>query len=347
MFTSFQASASDTLEGGTGRDQIYGADGNDVLYGGDGDDSGSVAGWSGFFIRAGLFDGDNDDFLDGGNGNDLLDGGNGTDTLTGSFGDDTAEGGAGVDNLSGGDGNDLLNGGTEADQMSGGLGDDTFLLEALDIVIEAAGGGFDTVRSSVSYGLSAGTDIDVLRTDDDAGTLAINLTGNALAQTLIGNAGANILSGLDGNDTMSGLGGNDQLLRGLGNDVMDGGAGADLLIGGRGSDRILTGGADGARDTVRYTSLLESGVTQLTRDQVRGFVHGQDKVDLKSIDADPTVTGNQAFHLVSAFTSAKGEARLVHSGSSTLIQLDGDRDTGIDTVIAVIGSNVTVGDLIL
>ena len=101
------------------------------------------------------------------------------------------------------------------------------------------------------------------------------------------------------------------------------------------------------RDTVRYTSLLESGVTQLTRDQVRGFVHGQDKVDLRSIDADPTVTGNQAFHLVSAFTSAKGEARLVYSGSSTLIQLDGDLDTGIDAVIAVIGARLTVGDLIL
>ena len=48
------------------------------------------------------------------------------------------------------------------------------------------------------------------------------------------------------------------------------------------------------RDTVRYTSLLDSGVISLTLDQVRGFVHGQDKVDLKSIAGDPTVTGNQA-----------------------------------------------------
>ena len=352
FYLTGEASGSDYLEGGAGTDALYGFDGNDVIYGGDDNDSGILSQpfifSLSFYYVAGLYGGDGHDVVDGGRGNDLLDGAAGFDTLLGGEGNDTAFGGGDSDILDGGAGNDFLDGATEADQMSGGLGDDTFLVDnASDIVIQAANGGFDSVLASTSYSLAAGTFVDVLRTNNDAGFVAINLTGNAFSQTLVGNAGANILSGLDGNDSLFGLGGNDQLVGGLGIDAMDGGAGRDLLIGGRGADRINTGGTDGVRDTVRYTSLLDGGTTSATRDQVRGFVRGQDKIDLSLIDANPAAGGNQPFDVVNAFTSAQGEVRLVYSGASTLIQIDGDRDTAVDMIIAVIGTRVTEGDLIL
>ncbi len=96
-----------------------------------------------------------------------------------------------------------------------------------------------------------------------------------------------------------------------------------------------------------YTSLLDSGVTAVTRDDVFEFVRRQDKIDLSLIDADPSRAGNQAFRVVSAFTSAPGEVRLMHSEGDTYIQVDGDRDTSIDMSIRVVGGLLTAVDLIL
>jgi len=127
---------------------------------------------------------------------------------------------------------------------------------------------------------------------------------------------------------------------------VDGGAGADVLFGQRGADDIYTG-ADGVRDRVVYSSLLDSGVTAADRDDVFQFVHGQDKIDLRPIDANPLVSGNQAFKVVSAFTSAPGEVRLVFSGANTLVLVDGDRDTAVDMTIRVLNVHLTAADLLL
>ncbi|MGH6706569.1 MAG: hypothetical protein ACREB1_07150, partial [Sphingomicrobium sp.] len=77
------------------------------------------------------------------------------------------------------------------------------------IVLERAGGGFDTVATSVSYMLNAGAEVEVLRTANDKGKAAINLTGNEFGQTIIGNAGNNIIEGKGGSDVMSGGAGKD------------------------------------------------------------------------------------------------------------------------------------------
>ncbi|MCV3208014.1 calcium-binding protein [Mesorhizobium sp. YC-39] len=90
-----------------------------------------------------------------------------------------------------------------------GGNDDYYVDHAGDKVIESAGQGQDRVWTAVSYALSAGSSIEVLGTTNDAGTTAINLTGNALAQTIQGNAGANVFNGQGGADKMVGLGGND------------------------------------------------------------------------------------------------------------------------------------------
>jgi phospholipase/lecithinase/hemolysin len=80
---------------------------------------------------------------------------------------------------------------------------------AAAIILEHAGGGFDTVSASVSYALNAGAEIELLRTNNDKGKTAINLTGNELGQTIVGNAGNNILEGKAGADVMTGGAGKD------------------------------------------------------------------------------------------------------------------------------------------
>ena len=232
-----------------------------------------------------------DNILDGGAGADTMAGGVGNDTyLVDNTGDrviETAGGGtdtvrtsvsytlaANIENLvlsgsahltgignglansmTGNAGNNTLNGGAGADTMSGGAGNDSYIVDVTgDRVVEAAGGGTDTVRTTVSYTLAANVENLVLNGDAHLnGTgngLANSVTGNAGnnvlngglgADTLIGNAGNDSLFGGDGNDRLLGGFGFDRLFGGTGNDFLDGGLGADILDGGAGNDTLLGG----------------------------------------------------------------------------------------------------------
>jgi serralysin len=132
--------------------------------------------------------------------------------------------------------------------MEGGGGDDTYRVDnAGDVVIEAVNGGIDTVIASVSYTLRAGAAVETMTTDNDAGTAAINLTGNELANRVVGNAGANTLHGGAGNDRLEGLDGSDILWGDAGQDLLIGGAGNDVYVVTDVLDTILetaTGGTD-------------------------------------------------------------------------------------------------------
>ena len=63
--------------------------------------------------------------------------------------------------------------------------------------------------TSVSYTLTAGSQVELFTTTNHAGVAAINLTGNAFGQAIAGNAGANVINGLAGNDAWPAYGGND------------------------------------------------------------------------------------------------------------------------------------------
>jgi len=107
--------------------------------------------------------------------------------------------------LTGTAGNNILDGGAGADEMTGGDGNDTYVVEnAGDVVIEAADGGTDAVRSWIDYTLGANVEKLSLY-----GTANINGTGNELANGLLGNTGRNVLDGGLGADVLTGNGGGD------------------------------------------------------------------------------------------------------------------------------------------
>ncbi|MFM9110417.1 MAG: hypothetical protein ACKOPN_07495, partial [Prochlorococcaceae cyanobacterium] len=74
-----------------------------------------------------------------------------------------------------------------------------------DLVIEASGGGTDTISSSVSLSVLP-DNVEVLVAQ---GRSALLLSGNGLANTVIGGRGADPLDGGAGSDTRQGLGGRD------------------------------------------------------------------------------------------------------------------------------------------
>src|SRR5262245_62466745 len=90
-------------------------------------------------------------------------------------------GGDGADRIAGNAGDDIIDGGTNADTMLGGQGFDIFIVDNPgDVVTEYVGEGFDQVQTTVSYSLTAGSEVEVLYADPATTTAAINLVGNEL-----------------------------------------------------------------------------------------------------------------------------------------------------------------------
>ncbi|MGQ0555814.1 MAG: calcium-binding protein [Nitrospiraceae bacterium] len=242
-------------------------------------------------------------YIAGNIANNVLSGLDGHDELYGFEGNDTLHGGNGNDHLFGGLGNDVLNGGAGADNMLGGAGNDTYVVDNEgDRTVEGSAdalGGVDTVQASVTHTLGFGIEHLTL-----TGSASINGTGNALNNVLTGNNANNVLSGLDGNDTLNG---------GNGNDVLRGGSGRDQLDGGAGNDRF------------DYNAVSESP-TSTGRDVITGFTGAGtalgDQIDLRDIDANTLVSGNQAFTWRG--TTPGGAGTLWYSGGVLYGNIDGD-----------------------
>lgn len=95
--------------------------------------------------------------------------------------------------------NRLTSGAGGDDTLIGGSGNDTYyVLNTGDQVIEAAGGGNDTIYARVSHVLALGSAVEYLRS---AGTMALSLIGNELTTRFVGS--------VEFGDTLEGGGGND------------------------------------------------------------------------------------------------------------------------------------------
>jgi Ca2+-binding RTX toxin-like protein len=366
-------SGNNTLDGGAGADRLIGGLGNDTY----------------------IVDSLSDVILDTG-GNDTVQSTvnvnlasiqySGIENATlGGTGNTTAVGNIAVNILTGNDGNNLLDGGAGNDTMAGGAGDDTFVVDAAgDVVIENASEGNDTVRSSVTYTLTANVENLVL-TD----ATAINGTGNAEDNTLTGNSAANVLAGGLGDDTyivdaldtiveaggegtdtaiftsavvgdlytlgsnienlvlggttaINGTGdGGDNTITGNiavnilnggnGNDVLDGSAGADTMIGGAGDDvyfvnmttDVVSEAAASGNDTVNasVTYVLSGNVENLT-------LTGAAAINGTGDAGANTIIGNAAKNILTGL-----------SGDDVL-----DGGAGADTMIGGEGSDTYIVD---
>jgi serralysin len=218
---------SETIVGNSGDNRIEGRGGNDVLLGNGGDDvldgglGTDTASYESNTARVIAYLGPNGipgqgyeyALVNGAEELVSVDTLFNIENLTGSAFDDALVGNEGLNTLRGGNGNDTLNGGANADTLIGGLGSDTYMVDnAGDTIVESGGEGTDTVISSVSYTLTAGADVENLRTSNDAGTAAINLSGNNTGNIVRGNNGNNTLNGAFGDDDLIGLGGQDSFL---------------------------------------------------------------------------------------------------------------------------------------
>lgn len=253
---------ADFLKGTIKSDLMHGNGGNDTMHGGFGDDT--------------MHGGSGSDSMTGGDGRDLMYGDTGHDTLSGGAGGDTIHGGDGndmiygesvssninygSDKLYGGIGDDTLDGGYGFDVMVGGTGNDTYVMsDKEDVVIEEAGGGYDTILLSFDSHCTMAANVEKLVYTDDTWWSNLKITGNdganvidlskaiqmtevkagGGADTVIGSfdrdvffggEGSDVLKSYGGMDALHGEGGNDTLVAGIGDDEMFGGAGSDTFV---------------------------------------------------------------------------------------------------------------------
>lgn len=198
--------------------------------------------------------------------------------LTSGASTNTIVGSAAVDTLTGTSGNDLIGGAGGADVMTGGAGDDTYVVtDSGAKIVEAYGGGIDTVNSSVTYTLASYVENLTL-----TGSAAISAIGNIQSNIIIGNSASNVITGGLGNDTLTGGGGMDTF-------VFNSGDGSDIIT-------DFSPGSGAAHDVVQlngfaFTSFadVQAAMTQVGSD-----------VYLKLTSQDTLVFRNTT---VSAFTS--------------------------------------------
>ena len=295
-----------------------------------------------------------------------------------------AEGSAGLVLTGNAFANRLVSAAAHADTLRGGGGNDSYEVNHKnDQVIEtSASGGTDRIYATVNHSLVATSYVEEMHS---VGTRGLRLTGNDRANSFFSSAAhADTLIGGGGNDsyTLRHLGdrvveaaggGLDVIythvnhalaagsaveelraagsagLRLTGNELANrifGGSGADSLTGGTGRDQLY-GGEDGVGDRFIFRALADSALGS-RRDLIHDFVSGQDRVDLRAIDANTTAPGDQAF----AFSGNAGPVAfgvwLVAGPGQMVVRLDVTGDARADMEIGIEGLTTALrGDFLL
>ncbi|WP_342149290.1 calcium-binding protein [Methylorubrum sp. SB2] len=221
---------------------------------------------------------------------------NRAESIGGLDGNDQVFGYGGNDRLFGNRGNDFLDGGKGSDRMEGGFGNDVYIVDHFgDIVVEARNAGIDTVRSSVSYGLTANVENLTL-----TGKAAIDGHGNALNNVLTGNEAANEFMGFGGEDVMQG---------GAGNDTYHVNSAGDRVIEkhGAGKDTILT--------TVSYSLKNDQSIEVLKSDYNQ--YDGAKTITLTGNDLANTIVGHSGANVL----NGKGGADILTGGDDGAVDV--------------------------
>jgi Ca2+-binding RTX toxin-like protein len=309
--TSGDDSGAKTLNGTNLADQIFGLAGNDTLIGYGGDDL--LEGGAGADELFGTTGFDTASYKGSPTGvsvyldNFIANGGHGTgdalysiDGLVGSAYADTLVGTSGRNVLRGEGGADGLVGAEGNDRLEGGGGND--YLEGGFGDDELRGGdGVDTASffnsgSGVVADLAAGTASGGAFVGSDRLSGVENLFGTALADRLAGNEAANVLTGSYG---------------------------ADVLTGRGGADRFVFNSKDDSDPKA------PDRITDFSRAQ-------RDRIDLREIDANEQVDGNQAFQFIGqAPFSGVGQVRFYQQNGDTVIEAKTTDAFGAEPVIVL------------
>jgi serralysin len=230
-------------------------------------------------------------------------GGSANDTIKGNVISNALRGNGGDDRLYGLSGNDVLTGGSGRDVLSGGAGTDT-----ASYTTAKAGVVADLITRSNNRGDALGDSYSSIEW----------LTGSSHSDTLYGNGSANQIKGGNSRDTLYGRSGNDVLDGGAGSDKLYGGSGKELLIGGSGADIFV------------FSSSSHSRMS--SADTITDFRRGSDRIDLRDIDANTKVAGNQAFSFIgkNAFHGKAGELRFADGIAVGDVNGDKVADFGIN-----------------
>jgi beta-glucanase (GH16 family) len=165
---------------------------------------------------------------------------------------------------------------------------------------------------------------------------------------IYGTTGNNKLRGTSGADYIVGDAGNDKLMGSAGDDNLVGGTGNDQLYGGTGAD-ILTGGS--GADIFYFKSVTESAPGFGNYDTITDFdASSGDIVDLHKIDADTTVSHNQAFDFIgsAAFSHQAGELRYQTDSTGLFFYGDVNGDGVTDFAVRFDGVfSLQAGDFIM
>ena len=328
------SSGNDTIMGFAGNDTMVGGGGDNLFNGGDGFDTVSYASAPAGLL-AGLEDWGANTGEAAGDSYSLV------ENLIGSSFNDILYGTDANNRFTGGAGNDQMVGKGGADRFDGGTGTDTVYYDA-------------SFPYSGNLAIRADLLAPLTNTGDAIGDAYIsieNLEGSSFDDILLGTNSANVIRG----NHFPGLSGNDQLFGRSGNDTLIGNDGDDRLIGGLGRDVML--GGNGA-DRFDFNAASETGTGAATRDQIAGFAHLTDKIDLSTIDANGAAAGDTAFSFLAtqgaAFTGVHGQLRWFRSdqagsdNDSTFIAGDINGDRVPDFQIELTGlKTLTAADFFL
>ena len=224
----------------------------------------------------------------------------------------------------------------------GTSGNDSYTVTRLgDVIVEAIGGGVDTVSTAMDYTLPA--NVEQLKL---TGTGDQNGTGNAADNLIVGTTGNNLLRGLGGNDSLSGASGADTLDGGLGLDTMSGGNGNDFYLVDNGGDQIIewwnngAGGYDIISTCVSYTLPLNveeldlSGILAINgtgNDQANLLIGNAGINLLNGMGGNDTLNGGAGGDVM---TGGNGDDRyIVDNIGDTIVEYSGG---GIDTIASSI-----------